>query len=152
MDKEPPVLKNGTVKVHPTVRRFMRECGEGGWIAAEFPHDLGGEQLPHLLGCACRYIFAAANYSISVYPFLTAGAARLIASFGDEALRTTYLPKMLAGRWQGTMALTEPQAGSSLADITTAAVPTEDGDYLIYGKKIFISAGDHDGVDNVIHE
>jgi alkylation response protein AidB-like acyl-CoA dehydrogenase len=151
MDEQAPELDSGGVKVHPAVRRFMRECGEGGWIAAEFPYEQGGEQLPHMVGCACRYIFAAANYSISVYPFLTAGAARLIASFGDDALRTAYLPEMLAGRWQGTMALTEPQAGSSLADITTEAVPTEDNDYFICGKKIFISAGDHDGVDNVVH-
>lgn len=156
MDEHPPALADGAVKVHPSVRRFMRECGEGGWIAAGFPYELEGEQLPHMVNCACRYIFAAANYSISVYPFLTAGAASLIASFGSEELRGAYLPKMLAGSWQGTMALTEPQAGSSLADIVTEAVPIDDavtgaGHYRIQGKKIFISAGDHDGVDNVVH-
>lgn len=151
MDEDPPVLKDGTVKVHRDVRRFLRACGEGGWIAAGFPFDLEGEQLPHLITSACGYIFAAANYSMSVYPFLTAGAARLIASFGSRALIDAYLPPMLAGRWQGTMALTEPQAGSSLADIVTEAIPTGEGDYRIQGKKIFISAGDHDGVDNVVH-
>lgn len=151
MDASPPVLEDGTVRVHPTVRRFMRECGEGGWIAAGFPYALEGEQLPQLVNCACRYIFTAANYSLSVYPFLTAGAAHLIASFGGEKLRQTYLPPMLAGRWQGTMALTEPDAGSSLSDIVTEAIPTKDGHYLIRGKKIFISAGDHDGADNVVH-
>ena len=86
MDEHPPVLENGTVKVHSQVRRFMRECGEGGWIAASFPYGLEGEQLPHLVNCACRYIFAAANYAMCVYPFLTAGAARLIASFGGPDL------------------------------------------------------------------
>lgn len=151
MDEYPPELQNGRVKVHAEVRRFMRACGEGGWIGAGFPYELEGEQLPHLITCACGFIFAAANYSMSVYPFLTAGAARLIGSFGSKALIDTYLPPMLAGHWQGTMALTEPQAGSSLADIVTEAVPTGEGDYRIQGKKIFISAGDHDGADNVIH-
>jgi butyryl-CoA dehydrogenase len=151
MDEHPPVLENGTVTVHPAVRRFMRECGEGGWIAAGFPYTLEGEQLPHLINCACRYIFAAANYSMSVYPFLTAGAARLISLFGSNALIRVYLPPMLSGRWQGTMALTEPQAGSSLSDIVTEAIPTDNGEYRIRGKKIFISAGDHDGVDNIVH-
>ncbi|MDJ0784359.1 MAG: acyl-CoA dehydrogenase [Desulfosarcinaceae bacterium] len=157
MDEQPPVLTEGRVEVHAAVRRFMRECGDGGWIAAGFPHALDGEQLPQMLTCTCRYIFAAANYSLSVYPFLTAGAARLIANFGGAMLRKTYLPPMLSGRWQGTMALTEPQAGSSLADIVTEAVPmdaaaTKAGSpYRIRGKKIFISAGDHDGVDNVVH-
>lgn len=151
MDASPPVLKDGAVKVHPSVRRFMRECGEGGWIAAGLPYELEGEQLPQMVNCACRYIFTAANYSLSVYPFLTAGAAHLIASFGGEKLCRTYLPQMLAGRWQGTMALTEPDAGSSLSDIVTEAVLAENGDYLIRGKKIFISAGDHDGADNVVH-
>lgn len=151
MDQHPPTLEDGTVKVHTDVRRFMRACGEGGWIAAGFPYDLEGEQLPHMVNCACRYIFSAANYSMSVYPFLTAGAANLMATFGSREMIDTYLPSMLAGRWQGTMALTEPQAGSSLADIVTEAVPTESGHYLIQGKKLFISAGDHDSVDNVVH-
>jgi len=87
----------------------------------------------------------------SVYPGLTTGAAGLIASFCDKATQDLYLPKMMAGEWQGTMALTEPQAGSSLSDITLTAEPTDQGYYRIKGQKIFISAGDHDGVDNVVH-
>ena len=151
MDKTASEFVNGRVKVHPLVRTFMKECGEGGWIAASFSFDLGGQQLPLMISAACRFIISAANYSASVYPMLTTGAAHLIISFGSQELKDAYLPKMLAGEWQGTMALTEPQAGSSLADITTLAEPADGGYYKIRGQKIFISAGDHDGVDNVVH-
>jgi alkylation response protein AidB-like acyl-CoA dehydrogenase len=151
MDKTASEFVGGRVKVHPLVRTFMKECGEGGWIAASFSFDLGGQQLPLILSAACRFIISAANYSASVYPMLTTGAAHLIISFGSQEVKDAYLPKMLAGEWQGTMALTEPQAGSSLADITTMAEPADGGHYNIRGQKIFISAGDHDGVDNVVH-
>ncbi len=151
MDKNPPEFVNGRVKVHPVVRSIMKECGEGGWIAAPFPFDLGGQQLPLMISGACRFILSAANYSASVYPFLTTGAAHLILTFGSQEMVDAYVPKMFSGEWQGTMALTEPQAGSSLADLTTSAEPTDHGYYKIRGQKIFISAGDHDGVDNVIH-
>ncbi|MBU1739943.1 MAG: acyl-CoA dehydrogenase [Proteobacteria bacterium] len=151
MDQEAPRFEDGRVIVHPLVRTFMTECGQGGWIGAGFPYDLGGQQLPMTILLVNSLIFAAANYSASVYPMLTTGAAALIAAFGSQELIRTYVPPMLEGRWQGTMALTEPQAGSSLADITTRAVPTDEGYYRISGQKIFISASDHDGVDNVVH-
>ena len=151
MDKNPPEFVDGRVKVHPVVRSVMKECGEGGWIAAPFPFDLGGQQLPLMISGACRFILSAANYSASVYPFLTTGAAHLIMAFGSKEMAEAYIPRMFSGEWQGTMAMTEPQAGSSLADITTAAEPTDQGYYKLRGQKIFISAGDHDGVDNVIH-
>jgi butyryl-CoA dehydrogenase len=151
MDKNPPQFVNGEVKVHPAVRAFMRECGAGGWISATAPMDLGGMQLPIMVGLIPRFVFSAANYSASVYPYLTYGSGHLITSFGSEELVDTYIPHMFAGNWQGTMALTEPQAGSSLADITTSAEPTDHGYYKIRGQKIFISASDHDGVDNVVH-
>jgi len=151
MDKNPPEFVNGRVKVHPVVKTVMKECGEGGWIAAPFAFDLGGQQLPLMISGACRFIISAANYSASVYPFLTTGAAHLVLSFGSQEMIETYVPKMFSGEWQGTMALTEPQAGSSLADITSTAELTEQGYYKLRGQKIFISAGDHDGVDNVIH-
>jgi alkylation response protein AidB-like acyl-CoA dehydrogenase len=151
MDKNPPALIDQEVKVHPMVGPFMKLCGEGGWIAATAPFELGGQQLPIMVSSACRFIFSAANYSASVYPLLTSGAAHLIESFGSKEMVDTYIPAMFAGEWQGTMALTEPQAGSSLADITMEAVPTREGHYLMRGQKIFISAGDHDGVERVIH-
>jgi butyryl-CoA dehydrogenase len=151
MDRIPPELVGGRVHVHPSVAEVMREAGDGGWIGASFPADHGGEQLPLMVSRLCYFIFAAANYSASVYPELTSGAAHLIATFADARLRSVYLPPMLAGRWQGTMALTEPQAGSSLGDIITTAVPTPTGDFRIRGQKIFISAGDHDQAENVVH-
>ena len=151
MDRQPPELENGRVKVHPSVRTIMEQFGEGGWIAAKFEERFDGEQLPYMIADCCQFVFAAANYSGVTFPGLTAKAARLITSFGSQTQIDTYVPPMLGGRWQGTMALTEPQAGSSLADITTTATPLEGDTYQIRGQKIFISAGDHDGVDNVVH-
>jgi alkylation response protein AidB-like acyl-CoA dehydrogenase len=151
MDKNPPQFVDGTVKVHPVVSEFMRESGEGGWISAGAPYDFGGQQLPVTVTAACHFIMGAANYSASVYPMLNTGAAHLIESFGTRELVDAYIPKLYLGEWQGTMALTEPHAGSSLSDITTEAEPTDQGYYKIRGQKIFISAGDHDGVENVVH-
>jgi alkylation response protein AidB-like acyl-CoA dehydrogenase len=151
MDQNQPEFVDGRVKVHPEVKEIMRICGEGGWISATAPAELGGQQLPSLVGFVPIFIFSAANYAASVYPYLTAGAAHLIYSFGTEDLINAYLPRMHAGQWQGTMALTEPQAGSSLSDITTVAEPGDQGYYRIRGQKIFISTGDHDGVENVVH-
>jgi butyryl-CoA dehydrogenase len=151
MDRRPPELVEGAVRVHPAVKTIMAQFGEGGWLTSRVPFDQGGEQLPHLVADLCEFIFAAANYSANAYPGLTIGAAHLIESFGSKALCDAYLPPMRAGRWQGTMALTEPEAGSSLADITTTAEPAADGHYRIRGQKIFISAGDHDGAENVVH-
>jgi butyryl-CoA dehydrogenase len=129
----------------------MKEFGEGGWISSRVPFDQDGEQLPSLVADICEFIFAAANYSANAYPGLTFGASHLIESFGSRELYDRYVSKMRSGEWQGTMALTEPEAGSSLSDITTMAEPTAEGYYRIKGQKVFISAGDHDGVDNVIH-
>jgi butyryl-CoA dehydrogenase len=151
MDRKPPELVDGEVKVHPAVGTIMARFGEGGWLTSRVPFEHDGEQLPHLVADACEFIFAAANYSANAYPGLTIGAAHLIESFGSRELFDTYVPKMRSGRWQGTMALTEPEAGSSLSDITTVAEPAERGFYSIRGQKIFISAGDHDGVENVVH-
>ncbi|HUN55146.1 MAG TPA: acyl-CoA dehydrogenase [Smithella sp.] len=152
MDRNQPEYAGGAVKVHPQVRAILKECGEGGWIGASFPCEWGGQQLPMIIGVMVpTAIWAAANYSGSVYSGLTTGAAGLIGSFCDEATRDMYLPKMMSGEWQGTMALTEPQAGSSLTDITLTGTPTDHGYYKMKGQKIFISAGDHDSVDNVIH-
>jgi butyryl-CoA dehydrogenase len=151
MDKTPPELVDDQIKVHPSLSQFLKECGEGGWIGTGIPFEWGGQQLPQMMTQACTFIFAAANYSASVYPGLTSGAARLILNFGKDEMKKIYLPKMLAGKWQGTMALTEPEAGSSLSDITTIAEPTDNDYYKIRGQKIFISAGDHDAAENIIH-
>jgi len=151
MDRKPPELVRGEVRVHPAVKSILKAFGEGGWIASRAPFDRDGEQLPHLIADACDFIFQAANYSAAAYAGLTAGASGLIETFGSRELYKTYVPNMRSGRWQGTMALTEPEAGSSLSDLTTTAHPADGGYYLISGQKIFISAGDHDGADNIIH-
>jgi butyryl-CoA dehydrogenase len=151
MDKKPPEFRDGKVFVHPVVAQVMKACGEGGWIGAQAPYELGGQQIPTTIMTAFRGIFSAANYSAYAYPFLTAGAAHLILSFGAKELIETYVPKMFAGAWQGTMALTEPQAGSSLTDLAATALPTAEGFYKIKGQKIFISCADYESTENVVN-
>ncbi|MCU0389563.1 MAG: acyl-CoA dehydrogenase [Thermoflexibacter sp.] len=151
MDRKPPYYENGQIYVHQQIKQLMKLYGDGGWISATSSYEEGGQQLPIILSNLSGFIFGAANYSASVFPFLSTGASNLIRNFGSQELKDTFIPKMYAGEWQGTMALTEPQAGSSLSDVQTTASPTESGHYLIKGQKIFISAGDHDAVENVVH-
>jgi alkylation response protein AidB-like acyl-CoA dehydrogenase len=152
MDRKEPQLVDGKIKIHAGMFPILKKFGEDGWINAGFSYDEGGQQIPATVLSSAAFIFQAANYSSSVFPFLTSGAANLIRSFGSQELKDTFTPKMYTGEWQGTMALTEPDAGSSLSDISTTAEPTKnEGVYKIKGQKIYISAGDHDGCDNVIH-
>ena len=152
MDRQEPQLIDGKIRVHEGMKAIVKRFGEDGWINAPFSYEQGGQQIPATVFNAATFILQAANYSASVYPFLTAGAANLILTFGSKTLQDTYTPKMFSGEWQGTMALTEPDAGSSLSDMTTSATPTDEaGIFKIKGQKIFISCGDHDACDNVIH-
>ena len=152
MDRKEPQLVNGKIRVHGGMKAIVKRFGEDGWINAPFSYEHGGQQIPTTVLSAATFILQAANYSASVFPFLTTGAANLILTFGSKQLQETYTPKMFTGEWQGTMALTEPDAGSSLSDISTSATPTpEEGVYKMKGQKIFISCGDHDACDNVIH-
>jgi butyryl-CoA dehydrogenase len=152
MDRTEPQLVDGKIRVNEGMKKIIRQFGEDGWINATFSYEEGGQQLPNTLHMAAGYIFQAANYSASVYPFLTTGAANLIRTFGSKDLVDKFTPNMYSGKWQGTMALTEPDAGSSLADLCTIAIPTEqEGVYNIKGQKIYISCGDHDACENVIH-
>jgi len=151
MDETPAYYKDGTVIVHKQVDTMMKKGGEMGLIAAPFNYDAGGLQIPFVVHTAATYIQDAANNHLPGYAGLTQGAAELIVHFADEALNETYVPKMLAGEWGGTMCLTEPQAGSSLSDITTKATPTQEGYYKISGQKIFISGGDYQYAENIVH-
>ncbi len=153
MDRKPPELDKGRVKVHAGVRPMLKTLGQDGWISATFPEEWDGEDMPASILHCINFIFATANYSAAVYAGLTMGAAKLLHTFGSSELAERFLPDMLAGNWQGTMALTEPEAGTSLGDLATQASPVDEekGMYKICGEKIFISAGDHDGVDNVVH-
>ncbi|MBB4077846.1 butyryl-CoA dehydrogenase [Lewinella aquimaris] len=151
MDRNKAYFKDGEVHVLPAVGEGMRALGESGWLSAAWGFEHQGQQMPLTVHNAGSLIFQAANGNLAAYGFLTTGAANLIREFGSEELKQTYLQKMASGRWQGTMALTEPQAGSSLSDITTYYEPQADGTYLIYGQKIYISGGDHNSVENVVH-
>lgn len=155
LDKNQPELKDGQVVVHPSVKEYLKAMGEAGLIGAGFAFEHGGQQLPEMISSCVGFILMAANNGM-MYTGLTSGAAHLITSFGSPELIATYVPQLLDGSWQGTMALTEPQAGSSLSDVTTSATPLTNSDspmgaYQIKGQKVFISAGDHDAVDNVVH-
>jgi alkylation response protein AidB-like acyl-CoA dehydrogenase len=150
VDRNQPELKNGKVEVHPAIGPYLKAMGDAGFIGTDFTFENGGPQLPEMIGACIGHILLAANNGM-MYTGLTTGAARLILTFGEESLKNDYVPHMMSGKWQGTMALTEPQAGSSLSDITTSASPQANGSYLIKGQKVFISAGDHNYCDNIVH-
>lgn len=151
MDQQAAYYKDGTIVVPELVGRAMKDCAENGWLGAIFDYEHGGMQLPHTVANAMIHIMHSANNHIPGYVGLTSGAADLIRTFGTKEQFDTYGPKMMSGDWAGTMCLTEPQAGSSLSDLTTTAVLQDDGTYKIKGQKIFISGGDHQYCDNFIH-
>lgn len=151
MDRKPADFRDGKVYVHPQVKKYISAMAEAGLIGSSASLEVGGSQLPEIVTTAQGFIMSAANNGITTFTGLTAGAAGLIASFGSQELKEKYLEKMYGGQWQGTMCLTEPQAGSSLHYITSSATPTNEGYYKIRGQKIYISAGDHDQTENVIH-
>jgi alkylation response protein AidB-like acyl-CoA dehydrogenase len=151
IDELPPVLRDGRVQVHERMRPLFAKLVELGVVNATRPVEVGGQQLPITVGTIATAYLSAGNLSAYGYLGLTAGAARLIESFGSDALRATFLERMHSGEWTGTMALTEPQAGSSLSDVQTRATPQADGSYRIQGSKIFISGGDQDLTENIVH-
>ena len=151
MDVEPPHFVDGKVAVHPMMHAVFADLCALGMVVAARPTNVGGEQLPRAVHSFASAYLMAANLSAYGFVGLAAGAAHLLEVFGSASLRETYMAPIYEGRWLGTMALTEPQAGSSLADVTTRATPVADGSYRIAGAKIFISAGDHDLTENIVH-
>ena len=151
MDENPAFHEDGQVYVHKQVETMMKKGGELGFISSSFDYEVGGLQIPLMASTASSYILDAANNHLPGYAGLTQGAAELIIHFAKKDLLDKYVPDMLAGNWGGTMCLTEPQAGSSLSDIVTKATPHENGYYNISGQKIFISAGDNQYLDNIVH-
>lgn len=151
MDETPAYHKDGTVIVHKQVDVMMKKGGELGVISASFDYEDGGLQIPFMAHQAAAFILDAANNHLPGYAGLTQGAAELIIEFGNKELNDMYVPNMLSGIWGGTMCLTEPQAGSSLSDIVAKATPTDAGFYKISGQKIFISGGDHQYAENIVH-
>jgi butyryl-CoA dehydrogenase len=150
-DLHEPRIVEGRVEMIPPVKEALDAAAEAGFIAAHKPFEQGGMQLPWTVAQAALAHFKAANIGIFAYHFLTIAAANMIDAFGAEAQKARYLEAMLAGQFYGTMVLTEPQAGSSLADIKTSAEPTAAGHYLLKGSKIFISCGAHELSENIIH-
>ncbi|HEY8039224.1 MAG TPA: acyl-CoA dehydrogenase [Polyangiaceae bacterium] len=151
MDEEPPRLVDGVVRVHPRMKALYPELAALGMVAATRPAAVGGQQLPLTVSTLATAYLMAANLGAYGYVGLAAGAAHLLETLGTDALRATYMEPLYAGRWLGTMALTEPQAGSSLADVATRATPAGDGSHRVVGSKIFISGGDHDLTENIVH-
>lgn len=151
MDREEPTFDGRRVNILPEAKAALAPFLEAGFIAAGFDHEAGGLQLPRVITKTVGAIFGAANMSLNAYPALTSAAAGLLNAHGSAAQKAIYLPHMLSGRFFGTMCLSEPQAGSSLSDIRTKAIPTPDGYYRIEGTKMWISAGDHELSDNIIH-
>lgn len=150
-DENEPRYENGAAVLIPEVKPAVDAFLEAGFLNAARDFEAGGMQLPTLLSQACFAHFQAANAGTTAYPFLTMGAANLIESFGSDEQKQRFLQPMIEGRFFGTMALTEPHAGSSLSDIRTRAEPAADGSYRLRGNKIFISGGDHNLSENIVH-
>jgi alkylation response protein AidB-like acyl-CoA dehydrogenase len=150
-DLEEPTFDGERVHVIPEVKRALQVFCEAGLMAASKDYALNGMQLPVTVAQACMALFNAANVSTSAYAFLTVANANLIEAFGSDAQKRTYLPHLMSGRFLGTMCLSEPQAGSSLADIRTRAEPQSDGTYRLFGNKMWISGGEHELSENIVH-
>ncbi len=150
-DLQGAVLENGVVRTADGFRETYRQFCEGGWNGAPFDPDHGGQGLPWLVSTALTEMWQSACLSFSLAPLLTQGAVDLLAHHGSDEQKALYLEKMVSGEWAGTMNLTEPQAGSDVGALATRAVPAGDGTYRIRGQKIFISYGDQDFTDNIVH-
>ena len=150
-DKEGCVLENGVVRTPSGFKAAFEAMKSGGWTALDCDPDYGGQGLPYLMGTTVGEMFVAANMAFNMYQGLTHGAYSAIHAHGTPDQRAMYLPKLVTCDWTGTMNLTEPHCGTDLGLMRTKAVPQDDGSYQITGQKIFISAGEHDLADNIIH-
>ena len=150
-DKEGCVLENGVVRTPKGFDAAFEAMKEGGWTALDCDPEYGGQGMPYLLNCAVGEIFVSANMAFNMYQGLTHGAYSAIHAHGTDEQKAKYLPKMVSCEWTGTMNLTEPHCGTDLGMMRTKAEPQDDGSYKITGQKIFISAGDHDLAENIIH-
>jgi alkylation response protein AidB-like acyl-CoA dehydrogenase len=150
-DVNEPTYADGTVRVNPPIRAALAAFSAAGLGGTPHDYALGGMQLPYTVERAGMALLFAANVSTSAYPMLSVANANLLLAHADPGLVERYVPELLAGRMHGTMCLSEPQAGSSLADIATRAEPQADGRYRLHGNKMWISAGEHDLTDNILH-
>jgi butyryl-CoA dehydrogenase len=151
LDANEPKVVDGRVEIIPGVREALQAFAEAGFFATVFDEADGGLQLPMSVHLLAAGIFQVANQPIANYAFLTIGNANMLRAFGSDEQIARYMPPMLEGRWFGTMCLSEPQAGSSLSDITCKAEPLGDGTYRLSGSKMWISGGDHELTENIVH-
>ena len=150
-DLQPSTLSNGVVTTAPGFREAFRQFAEGGWQGITHPIEFGGQGLPKLIGTPCIEMLNSADLSFALCPLLTDGATEALLTAGSDEQKQYYVPKMISGEWTGTMNLTEPQAGSDLSLVRARAVPQADGSYRISGQKIFITFGEHDMAQNIVH-
>ncbi|MEP9397058.1 acyl-CoA dehydrogenase family protein [Mesorhizobium sp. KR2-14] len=150
-DRHGAVLKDAAVTTPPGWKELYKRWTEGGWNALQAPEEFGGQGLPAMLGVATQEMWNSASMAFGIGPTLTMGAVEALDKHASEELKRTYLEKLVSGEWMGTMNLTEPQAGSDLAALRTRAERAGDGTYRIFGQKIFITYGEHDFTDNIVH-
>ena len=150
-DKAPSSHSGTSVTTSKGFKEAYKQYTEGGWQSLQHPADFGGQGLPKTIGSACGEILNSANLSFALCPLLTDGAIEALLTAGGDELKATYLEKLISGEWTGTMNLTEPQAGSDLAAVRSRAEPQPDGTYKVFGTKIFITYGEHDMADNIVH-
>ena len=150
-DIHPSTWKSGAVTTTPGFKQAFRQFGEGGWQGLQHPLEFGGQGLPKTIGAACIEMINSANLSFALCPLLTDGAIEALLTAGTPEQQERFIPKMISGEWTGTMNLTEPQAGSDLALVRTRAEPLGDGRYKIFGTKIYITYGEHDMAENIVH-
>jgi 3-(methylthio)propanoyl-CoA dehydrogenase len=150
-DKNPSFFKDGNVTTSAGFKEAYKQYCEGGWQGLQHPADHGGQGLPKTIGAFCGEMLQSANMSFALCPLLTDGAIEALLTAGSDELKAIYLENLISGKWSGTMNLTEPQAGSDLALVRTRAEPLPDGTYKIFGTKIFITYGEHDMAENIVH-
>jgi len=150
-DKEGCSLENGVVRVPTGFKEAFDQVREGGWTGLDMPEEYGGQNMPYVLGTAVGEMFSASNQAFTMYQGLTHGAASAILAHGTDAQKETFLPKMVSCEWTGTMNLTEPHCGTDLGLMRTKAEPQDDGSFKLSGQKIFISSGEHEMAENIIH-
>ncbi len=150
-DKQGCTLENGVVRTPEGFKDAFDQVREGGWTGLDMPEQYGGQGMPYVMGIAINEIFSSANQAFAMYQGLTHGAASAILVHGTDEQKDRWLPKMVSCEWTGTMNLTEPHCGTDLGLMRTKAEPQKDGSYAITGQKIFISSGEHDMAENIVH-
>ncbi len=150
-DRNPSSFKDGRVTTTPGFKEAFAQYAQGGWQGLQHPAEFGGQGLPKTIGAACGEMLNSANMSFALCPLLSDGAIEALLTAGSDELKATYLEKLVSGQWTGTMNLTEPQAGSDLAMVRSRAEPQPDGTYKVFGTKIYITYGEHDMAENIVH-